>query len=482
MEIETAMTESAVDGQITFRGSQGYPVCGCLRSLSVNQIEFELFGPSIPLHRNETLNGVRVVWSGRVFFFNSAVVESIICNGPGVVCQARLTPDQFQPSQISSLQPYASGAKRVVADEFDRAISRWGRTLRIPAYFKEAVEDVRSFLAETWNTLTSVESGIRKDLPPDQQEVALEETAREYALLAGGAFDRLFSKFEEVSARIDPLQYLVAQKICQTHWHPYLMNCPFMHRIFAKPLGYAGDYEMMNMIWRNQPEGRSLFAKVLSAYILNQGPAISVRNRVREVHRLLVQEVMRVKASGRSASIFSVGCGPARELLLLMEDPLCNDNSFHLMDFNDETLLHVQSSLEAARRKHLRTSSFEYSKRSVYQLMRNPSRSVQPELQFDMIYSSGLYDYLDDRVSRTVNGRLYEQLKPGGVLYVTNFDHSNPIRKMMEYAFEWNLIHRNGRQMEEMIPPSVSNEDCSIWADNTGINVFLEIRKPADSR
>ena len=62
--------------------------------------------------------------------------------------------------------------------------------------------------------------------------------------------------------------------------HPLLLCCPFMYRIFAKPLGYAGDYEMMNMIVRNDNEGGSLFAKLLQAYILNQAPAIAVRNRV----------------------------------------------------------------------------------------------------------------------------------------------------------------------------------------------------------
>ena len=58
------------------------------------------------------------------------------------------------------------------------------------------------------------------------------------------------------------------------------MASPFMHRIFAKPLGYAGDYEMVNMILRDPCEGSSLFAKLLNVFILSQVPAVADRKSV----------------------------------------------------------------------------------------------------------------------------------------------------------------------------------------------------------
>ena len=35
------------------------------------------------------------------------------------------------------------------------------------------------------------------------------------------------------------------------HLHPLLLCSPFAYRTYQKPLGYAGDYEMVNMIVRD---------------------------------------------------------------------------------------------------------------------------------------------------------------------------------------------------------------------------------------
>ena len=52
-----------------------------------------------------------------------------------------------------------------------------------------------------------------------------------------------------------------------------LLSSPFLYRAYQKPLGYAGDYEMVNMIARDPYEGGSLFAKVVNLWFLSQWPA-----------------------------------------------------------------------------------------------------------------------------------------------------------------------------------------------------------------
>jgi extracellular factor (EF) 3-hydroxypalmitic acid methyl ester biosynthesis protein len=52
--------------------------------------------------------------------------------------------------------------------------------------------------------------------------------------------------------------------------HPMLLCSPFLYRTFAKPLGYAGDYEMINMIMRDPLEGGSLYAKIINLWFLQQ--------------------------------------------------------------------------------------------------------------------------------------------------------------------------------------------------------------------
>ena len=190
---------------------------------------------------------------------------------------------------------------------------------------------------------------------------------------------------------------------------------------------------------------------------------------------------MRVTTLGRSARIYSLGCGPAREVENFLPHNLADRASFHLMDFDEETLAYTGGRMEEVRKAHHRSTQFKLIKKSVYYLLRESGKPTQATEQYDLIYSSGLYDYLNDRVSRTVNTYLYDQLSPGGVLIISNFESSNPIRNLMEYAFEWFLIHRNSRQMQAIGPAQVPPESCVVRADPTGCNVFLEVRKPMDA-
>ena len=97
-----------------------------------------------------------------------------------------------------------------------------------------------------------------------------------------------------------------------------------------------------------------------------------------------------------------------------------------------------------------------------------------------MLYSSGLYDYLNDRMCTALNTQLFGLLRPGGMLVVTNFTPSNPIRGVMEFMFEWFLIHRDAPQMAEISPTNADPDECSVYVDDTACNAFLQARKTSD--
>jgi extracellular factor (EF) 3-hydroxypalmitic acid methyl ester biosynthesis protein len=97
---------------------------------------------------------------------------------------------------------------------------------------------------------------------------------------------------------------------------------------------------------------------------------------------------------------------------------------------------------------------------------------------YDVVYCAGLFDYLPDRVCHQLLNMFYGMLAPGGLLLATNVDPSNPIRNIMGYIFEWCLLERTGPQMSTLIPEGASVDDCKIIAEDTGCNLFLEVRKP----
>jgi extracellular factor (EF) 3-hydroxypalmitic acid methyl ester biosynthesis protein len=258
--------------------------------------------------------------------------------------------------------------------------------------------------------------------------------------------------------------------------HPQLLCSPFAYRTYQKPLGYAGDYEMVNMIMRDPAEGSSLFSKLVNSWFLSQGPAAAHRNRISYLANILADESCRVVRNGKAARIFNLGCGPAGEIQkFLIESEICDHASFVLLDFNDQTLEHVSKVLEDLKTQYRRNTKIELMKKSVHQVLKE---AAKPTEEYDVVYCAGVFDYLSDRICQRLINRFYEMLQPGGLLVVTNVDPSNPSRHTMEYLLEWHLIYRNRQQLSALKAEDAPDACYGIKADSTGCNLFLEIRKP----
>ena len=266
--------------------------------------------------------------------------------------------------------------------------------------------------------------------------------------------------------------------------HPLVMCSPFVYRTYHKPLGYAGDYEMVNMILRDPHEGATMFAKLVNVVFLRNPPAEAHRNRIKHMHGILVEETRRVSATGRRARVLNLGCGPAREIqLFLTENAEADVTDFTLLDFNAETLEFAAQALRQTRTEHGRQTGLAIEARSVNQLLKE---SMRPAVgghhgSYDLVYCAGLFDYVSDRVCRRLVELFYSWLAPGGLVLVTNVDAAKPFRHSMDYILEWHLICRNRQQMQNLVPEATPAPTFQIQADITGVNLFLEIRKPGSS-
>jgi extracellular factor (EF) 3-hydroxypalmitic acid methyl ester biosynthesis protein len=71
--------------------------------------------------------------------------------------------------------------------------------------------------------------------------------------------------------------------------------------------------------------------------------------------------------------------------------------------------------------------------------------------QCDLIYSAGLYDYLDDKVAKKLSATLFDALKPGGRLVLTNFLKDTHDIGWGEAMMDWFLIYRDQADIERSI-------------------------------
>lgn len=379
-----------------------------------------------------------------------------------------------------SISPAAAGhpggAEKILGG-FQNLLRNWQKFHLVSQDYKVAVADQQTFLTDLREWLDQVELEIRAAPPADQPrlENEIQQSLRAPVI---AALNNLFEKFEVISDQIPPDLETAHHAFARRQLHSFWLTAPFMHRTFTKPMGYAGDYEMMNMIVRNGMEGDSLFARLINAYLLDQPPCRAVRNRVGFLEAKINAEVSRVVRRGQQAKIFAIACGPAWEASnFIAQHPLADHAEFHLLDFSEPTLHHTEKKIAGLKQQHHRRTPVKFIKNSVQNLLRARGKTrSQPE--YDLIYCSGLYDYLSDSVCQALNSHLYDLLKPGGFLVVGNFATNTPGQNLMEHLMDWFLIYRNGRQVAALSPEQAAADDCVVRAEPTGANIFLEVRKP----
>ncbi|MCC6235560.1 MAG: class I SAM-dependent methyltransferase [Verrucomicrobiales bacterium] len=463
---------------VTCRNSLGAPVRATPVRLSRYTALLEIYNPHSILQLSEVLGEFRINIGERCVYAGRGVVSSIVNTGIMVMCEVTLDDGWLD---VDLFSPIAQPER--LKEEFQGFISNWRRLQAISPGFKVAVADFQMLLTELRRFLDQVELGVRSEpvgVRADMErrvlsalEIRIVEEANEWF----GNFDAVA---ESVEAEMRPAHRAYARR----QIHPLVMCSPFVYRTFHKPLGYAGDYEMVNMILREPHEGATLFAKLVNALFLQNPPAQAHRNRIVHLRSRLLSETMRIAAKGRRARIFNLGCGPAREVQLFMaENPESDHADFTLADFNSETLSFARSQLEEVRSRHGRATGLNFVEKSIHQLLKESLRAADAEggHGYDIVYCAGLFDYVSDRVCRRLTELFYQMLAPGGLLLVTNVNASRPFRHSMDYLLEWHLIFRNREQMMGLLPESLGPQDPVVLADPLEVNLYLEARRPLDA-
>jgi extracellular factor (EF) 3-hydroxypalmitic acid methyl ester biosynthesis protein len=463
--------QTAMENEVTFQTAEGVELHARLARLTRHELTFEADNLAAILRTSEVLANFKITTGNRVIYFGRAVVSSVVHTGESLICEAKL--DDLGPDTAFFLPLTESHSNLEKA--YDAFFQTWQKNYRISNEFKVLVTDVQSYLTGVRHWLEQLEFGM--GTPGDRHE-------QERAILGAvapriiAAFNGQHERFEEIIYALPPEARGAHQEFVRRHWHKLFLGSPFGHRTYHKPIGHAGDYEMMNMIYRNQPEGRSLFEKLIHLLLVSQWPAKSVRNRIAHLGENILNETARVARAGKIARILNVGCGPAREVQdFLKETQLSNQADFMLMDFNEETLLHAGQKLVEAKRQFSRRTPIRTEQISVYELLKRTQRRSNSTEKFDLIYCAGLFDYLAPDTCRALMELWHDSLSPGGLMLIANMTDTKPFRNFIEFILDWQLIYRNSREVLSLVPERC-RETTRVIAEPTSVNLFLHIRKP----
>ncbi|HVM46910.1 MAG TPA: class I SAM-dependent methyltransferase [Candidatus Acidoferrum sp.] len=430
------------------------------------------------LRTSEVLKDFSILCDDRKLYSGRAVITSFVNTGLATVCEASLEDSWDNPEAM-----WPAGEVEL-RNEFGAFIQEWQKLYRVLPEFKATIADFQTFLTDLRLWLEQLELKLRSSTaatPPELQA----SVAAQLSAPVVNAIDGFIVRFEEIASRLEPEVGPIHRLYLRRQLHPLLLCSPFAHRTFKKPLGYAGDYEVVNMMMRPPHEGGTIFARIINAWLLGQAPVLAHQNRIKYLKRTLLEEAARAAAQGRRLRILNVGCGPALEVQEFMrEQPVSNQLDFDLLDFNEDTLRDLRAWLERIQHEHHRQNRLRFIKKSVYQLLKEGGRMASGARQYDLVYCAGLFDYLSDQVCERLLSILYDLLAPGGLLLATNvsdaLNASRPFRYSLEYILDWHLIYRDGPALRALAPANAAPDKVKVLCEDTGVNVFLETRKAND--
>ncbi|MFZ3231488.1 MAG: class I SAM-dependent methyltransferase family protein [Pseudobdellovibrio sp.] len=265
----------------------------------------------------------------------------------------------------------------------------------------------------------------------------------------------------------------------KTHLGEYFVSAAFTGRAYHKPRGYAGDYEMMNQIYRNVAEGTTLFEKIIHLYGINEASSVSVRLRKDYLKKKLFN-LAKNNTQNSEIVVGTLACGPAREIVefLTEETPENLKNfKFVLMDQDHHALLNARRNIFKIMRARKLECEINLLPLAVKQILEQSEESeVLKAINFNLLYTAGLYDYLPQTVAKNLTTIISKSIIKGGEFIIGNFHPDNPTKTISDLVADWRLIHRNQEQMLDLISASEFKRH-NFYLDEIGIDLFIEAYK-----
>lgn len=343
---------------------------------------------------------------------------------------------------------------------------------KIPMAFKTFVYELKDWLEKLKTNIDKLEA----EAPVDNWK----ET-QEYKMTIADAVSDFLNQV--IPAKYKELPFLTkeipaeekdnATAFAREHLGHLVYGAPFAKRAFYKPRGYAGDYEMMNHLYRDEMAGKSFYDQCMHKYFVDEPAGAAVKNRGHYLYEKITQ-LFADTPEKQPLKILSIASGPAMEQQLFLQ----NGKKFHgraaeftCLDQDEESLKHAQLQLQSINRFVQSKFTFKFNNMAI----RNVIARGCPEADYDLIYSAGLFDYFTEPVAQMTAQKMLDAVKPGGQVIIGNFSKDNPSTPFMELILDWHLIYRSEEDLLRIFKGLGSK--VRVEKEPLGINLFVVIEK-----
>jgi SAM-dependent methyltransferase len=226
--------------------------------------------------------------------------------------------------------------------------------------------------------------------------------------------------------------------------HPvseFFLQDPLTRWSWDKPRGYSGDARLLDFIYRHESVAADVarasdLGKALFEYTSTAPSSLANWDR-RDILAAQVDEV--AAANGPGTEVLSVAAGHLREAeysaayrekrlkrwVALDQDPISIGTIAR--DYQGTAVEAIDGSVRAIL-----------------------TGRQQPGV-FDLVYASGLYDYLVDKVAIKLTQRCLNMLKPNGTFLFANYSYPILVDGYIETFMNWQLLLRSEADMWNII-------------------------------
>jgi len=305
-------------------------------------------------------------------------------------------------------------------------------------------------------------------IPPPEATAAVFDRTRD-ALLNNDVFagmDALRARLRRMRQQLRPDEWATLGAEARRHpLHNLLLESPVTHRAFLKPRGYAGDAVLMDLMYGTASPGREVspLGGMLFGYEFDSPCCKSVRVR----RAILARELDDVARERPGASVLSVACGHLREIEW---SRAAREGQITITALDQD-------------RESLGVIDREYGRYGVSIVPGTIGDVLRRAMRFrdlDLVYASGLFDYLQQPLARALVDAMFRMLAPGGRLLIANFTPDTSDAAWMETFMDWQLVYRDEEQMlaltQSIAPADVQHRE-QFRDDNGNITYLRLVRR-----
>lgn len=347
--------------------------------------------------------------------------------------------------------------------------------------YRAGVADLALHLAELQQRLDRLERALPWRVDPGPASVA--HAALVARVRADVAADVLAAITAIGAARraVEPAEAAAADAFAARQLQALVLEAPWMRRAKEKPLGYAGDFEVMNYLYERDFEGPTLFARTLGHAFMQAAAARAVRARKDLVKGALRSVLASEVGRGQPVRLLSIAAGPARELQELfgeLDELPAGEVEIVLFDQDKRALEHAFQRLRPlVDARFPGRVRIEFLNESVRRLLRD-LHLFEGVPRFHAVYAAGLFDYFREPTAVRLARNLFAAAAPGGRVLIGNMvEHVH--RWVMDVLLDWTLLYRTRDELLAIGRRAAPHAQVRLLEEATGVNPFIELIAPA---